>query len=213
MAKIKQQPLPAPGSSPWANGIFNPQTHLSFYIDNYLFGCPAVHTSALSKAYAPLANVNNGESARALHSICNGISSSRWFCAADKYSVARRLIELKLDGPTVPRGGAEFAIFTRSPKGILKDYGLYDGIKADDLRAEHFQPFAKLLELDAFFRHIRNAIAHGLLTEVKRKSLTTGRMESYIYLQDNSGSDISARLFLSHSRLELISQSFTERDR
>lgn len=213
MTRIKQQPLPSSGSSPWIKGMFNPRAHMSFYIDNYLFGCPAAHTSALSKAYAPLVNVNNGESATALQSIRNGISSSKWFCAADKNSVARRLIELRLDGPSVPRGGAEFAIFTRSPKGILKDYGLYEGIKAEDLRAEHVNPFAKLLELDSFFRHIRNAIAHGLLTEVKRKSLTTGRMESYIYLQDNSGSDISARLFLSHSRLELISQSFTERDR
>lgn len=212
MARIKQQPLPAPSSSPWANGFFRPQAHMSFYIDNYLFGCPAAHTSALSKCYAPLIHVSNGESALALQSICTGITPGKWFCHEDKSRVAKQLIELGLDGPSVPKGGAEFAVFTRSPKGILKDYGLYDDIKADDLRAEHVNPFAKLLELDSFFRHIRNAIAHGLLTEVKRKSLTTGRMESYIYLQDNSGSDISARLFPSYSRLELIAQSFTEQD-
>lgn len=211
MTRIKQRPLPAPGSSPWANGVFNPQSHMSFYINNYLFGCPAAHTSALSKAHGPLARANNEESAKALQLIYNGIPSDKWFCATNKNSVARRLIELKLDGPSVPQGGIEFAIFTRSPKGILKDYGLYDDIKADDLRAEHFKPYEKLLELDAFFRHIRNAIAHGLLTEVKRRSPTTGTTESYIYLQDNSGSDISARLFLSYSRLELIAQSFTER--
>lgn len=212
MRKEKSKALLAEGRTTWIKPYTSSREHKLFIFEAFVLGCPIPHVSGAGKMFAPLSRRDNNLSQRYLERFLGDISEGQVYSSFDSRQVAKKLVEDKRDGCSIPNGGHEFACFTKSPAGVLKDaYSLYPDIERDALRAKEYGPYESLLELDALFRHLRNSFAHGLFAEVQRKSFISGKREAFFYCQDNSPhKQISARMFLSFARLKKIAEMVAE---
>ena len=198
--------LLAQGRSEWANGTIASRDRKVFLFDNYLIGCPVPGSSFAGRTCEAFSRADNSMAKELLDKCLDGISGNFVFCHAELRMVARWLINNQREGTTVPCGSREFVCMAESKPGILKDhYGLFANMEKKQISAKDWRPYTSLLAADAFFRHIRNSIAHGSFTEVKRKKGDSGKKEPFLYLQDtNAQHQISARMYLSYERLERI---------
>ena len=206
MAKAKLKALSAQGRTGWANAHFQSKERELRCVRAFVFNCPVPGTSIAGGRIDALERVDNSMAKQALDSLFDSFPEDDFFCHTELRQVAKTLIKSNRDEGKVPKGGTEFAVFAKSPVGVLKDsYGLYSDRERKSLKVEDLKPYSDLLTLDAVYRHIRNAFAHGLFTEVRRKSSITSRVETFLYLQDNnSKGQISARFFLSYVRMERL---------
>lgn len=203
MTSNKLKALSSKNRSDWANSSFTSKDRELFCVNTFLYGCPIPGVSASGKPLQALSTVDNGLAAQTLANLFGDLDADHYFCNSELRQVAKQLIKLKFDGTKVPTGNKEFLIFSKSSFGVLKDhYGLFQEREKRSLRAEDARPYDSLLILDAVYRHLRNVLAHGSFTEVKRKSSIGKKLEPYLYLQDsNHKSQITARCFISKSRL------------
>ena len=206
MGGRKLKALLAQGRSGWANGTIASRDRKVFLFDNYLIGCPVPGSSFAGRTCEAFSRVDNSMAKELLDKCLDGIPGNSVFCHAELRMVARWLIDNRREGATVPSGSHEYVCMAESKPGILKDhYGLFANIEKKQISAKDWRPYMSLLAVDAFFRHIRNSIAHGSFTEVRRKKGDNGKKEPFLYLQDtNAQHQISARMYLSYERLERI---------
>lgn len=206
MTSNKLKALSSENRSEWANASFTSRERELFCVNTFLFGCPIPGVSAAGKTLPALSAADNGRASNLLQNLFNDLDNNNFYCNLELRQVAKRLIELKRDGAKVPSGNGEFLIFSKSPWGVLKDsYGLLQNRERKSLKAEDAKPYDNLLTLDAVYRHLRNGLAHGSFTEVRRKSSVNGKMEPFLYLQDtNAKGQITARFYLSKSRLDAL---------
>lgn len=196
----------------WIKPYRGSKEHKLFLYEAYVLGCPIPHISGAGKTFAPLSRRDNNLSQYYFERFLGDIGKGRVYSSFELRQVAKKLVEGKHDGCSIPNGGQEFAYFTKPPVGVLKDaYSLYPDIERDNLYAKEYGPYKSLLELDALFRHLRNSFAHGLFAEVQRKSPVSGKREAFFYCQDNNSQKmISARMFLSFARLKEIAKAVDE---
>lgn len=162
--------LLAQGRSGWANGTIASRDRKVFLFDNYLIGCPVPGSSFAGRTCEAFSRVDNSMAKELLDKCLDGIPGNSVFCHAELRMVARWLIDNRREGATVPSGSHEYVCMAESKPGILKDhYGLFANIEKKQISAKDWRPYMSLLAVDAFFRHIRNSIAHGSFTEVRRK--------------------------------------------
>lgn len=207
----KMKALSAAGRSGWVTAKFESKERKEFCVDNLLFGCPVPGVSAAGRKIPALERPDNSLAAQMLDDLLEGLGDNCYY-SNELRQIAKRLIDSKRAGNNVPNNGIEFAYFTKSSYGILQDtYGLFPGKLKKEIVAADANPYSSILVLDALYRHLRNGIAHGSFTEVKRKSPVTGKREAYLYLQDTNGKgQITARLFFSHPRIERIAKLASE---
>lgn len=205
MGVKKLKALKAVGRSDWVKSRFLKHEHMATVMRGLVWGCPVPGVSASGKDLPVFRNKDNTAAEVILSQVFEGIEEGSVFHSVELRQISKRLIENKKDGNKVPRGTSEFFCFSESPTGVLKDcYGLYPSIERKDLRAAQRKPYEKLLTLDALFRHLRNSIAHGAFSEVRRKG-PSGKQEEFLYLQDvNSSGQITARIYVSYERIRLI---------
>lgn len=208
----KLKALNSKGRSDWANSKFDSKDHELFCFRKLVLGCPIPGVAANGNSIRALDATDDAAALEVLNSIFDGMLDS-YYCSLELRQIAKKLISTEHDTNYVPKGGKEFACFSKSPAGVLKDcYGLFCDIEKKRISAEDAKPFSNILILDALYRHLRNGLAHGSFTVVKRKSPKLGRLVSYIYLQDvNKEGHITARLFLSYGRIEKIASVYTVR--
>lgn len=211
MAAKKPKALQAAGRSDWAKSQFSSREHMEKVLKYLVWGCPIPGVSASGKNVPVFQNKDNAAAEAMLSKIFEGVSEGNIFHSTELRQVAKHLIDDERGGNKVPRGASEFFYFAESPTGVLKDYyGLYPLIKKIDLRVAQRKPYEKLLVLDALFRHLRNSIAHGAFSEVRRKA-SSGKKEEFLYLQDaNSRGQITARMYLSYGRVLSICRLLDE---
>lgn len=201
----KMKALKADGRSDWASAKFTSKERWRLCIDGLLFGCPIPGTSAVGGKVVALSNADNGLAAQIISELSEDLGDAFYY-SSEARQVAKHLIDSNRAGNKVPNGGIEYAYFTKSRIGVLKDtYGLFPGREKKDLKAADAKPYDSVLVLDALYRHLRNGIAHGSFAEVLRKSSKSGKREAYLCLQDvNGDGQITARFFLSQSRVDRI---------
>ena len=209
MPSKRMKALSSAGRTAWAKATFTSKERELFCVNAFLFSCPIPGVSSSGKHVAALDLVDNGLASKVLKNLFGDLDPYCCYSNSEIRQVARRLIDLKLDGGKVPNGTSEFLIFSKSPNGVLKDhYGLFVDKEKKSLSAGDVRPYDSILVLDAVYRHLRNGLAHGSFVEVKRKC--DGGFEPFLYLQDsNKNGQITARFYLSKKRLNLISDQMS----
>lgn len=210
MASKKNKPLSSEGITNWADASFCSKARELFYVDNFIFGSPVPGASLVGRCLLALKTVDDGMAAQVLDDLFGDLDSDHFYSNFDSRQVAKKLSFLKLDGSEIPKGTAEFLVFCKSPRGILKDhYGLFQDKEKDKITVEDASPYVNLLILDAVYRHLRNGFAHGAFAEARRKT-NSGKQEPFLYLQDANGlGNITARFYLSASRLDKLAKQLT----
>ena len=202
MLRQRMKALKSQGISMWANSQFVNREHMDRLLSGYLWGCPIPMVSASGVVGPLFKNADNSAAAERMDRIANLLGVESVFHYQELRQIARWLKREGRDDNSVPKGNREFICFSESATGVLKDtYGLYGTIKKDELKAAERKPYASLLTLDALFRHIRNAFAHGYFTEVYRKN-ASGVKATFVYFQDvNREGQITARGYISYEHL------------
>lgn len=202
MSRQRMKALKSQGISMWANSKFVNREHMDRLLSGYLWGCPIPMVSASGVVGPLFKNVDNSAAAERMNRIANLVGAERVFHSQELRQIAGWLKRKGRDDNSVPTGNREFICFSESATGVLKDaYGLYESMKKDELKAAERRPYVSLLTLDALFRHIRNAFAHGYFTEVHRKN-ASGVKAAFVYFQDvNREGQITARGYISYENL------------
>lgn len=208
MTKLKA--LTAEDRTGWANARIDSNRRKLLLLDSFVLHCPipgVAHRNGMTPA---LNDCNNQLAVQEIGFITEGMGSEEFYANFELRQVAKWLIAKGFDSHKVPRGSREFICISISPQSVLKNtYKLYSDVKSEEIGIEDRNQNKNLLCLDALYRHVRNSLAHGLFTEVTRKSPDGGR-RPYLYLQDNNPSrQITARMFVSYDRLERWAKSFT----
>lgn len=214
MVSKKMKALTAAGRSGWATSAFLSKEREHFCVNSFLFGCPIPSVSSSGKHLSALDLADNSKAAQTLRVIFGDLDPSAFFCNLELRQVAKHLIDIGSDGDRVPKGNSEFLVFSKSPYGVLKDqYSLFPDKEKLELTSSDAQPYGSLLVLDAVYRHLRNSLAHGSFTEVRRKVPNHEKPVPFLYLQDtNRYRQITARYFVSYERLQLMTEQLQKRE-
>ena len=162
-------------------------------IDELLIGSPAIGVSAQSEDYISRFKINNTAKAEKFLARINEIAPLKWennvkqlenrlkqdhrLCIDELADENYAAMILSKPKPATHRI-EELAKKSKSSKGIVKE---------------------RFLEIDSFFRHVRNSLAHGLFSRLQKENQT------FYLLQDQYKSGISAQLIMSKTTLsELI---------
>ena len=185
------------------------KTERLFLYDHFVLGCPLPGVSGAGLILQALKNISEAQSACMLDDYFRGVESV--YTNEKVERIGKWLRVNKHANNNIPRGSTEFVCYSiPDKKHFVNNYKINESC-SDITIDKDANSYISLRKLDGLLRHFRNSFAHGHYCSIYRQSSVTNKRMHFYYCQDvNKNNNITARMYISFRRLQMIANTFYE---